>query len=122
MVIAARGGFVEVVIEQWPDVAGGRGQDNMVRINHGDGTFADYVHLMQDGAIVEPGMTVQQGDTLASSGNSGYSSGPHLHFHVERYGTCNPIDGCLSVAVNFRNTRANPIGLVEGQAYLAGGG
>ena len=120
-VIAARGGLVEVIIEQWADVAGGRGQDNMVRINHGDGTFADYVHLMQDGAIVELGMTVQQGDTLASSGNSGYSSGPHLHFHVERYGTCNPTDGCQSVPVNFRNTRANTFGLVEGQVYLARG-
>ena len=92
----------------------------MVRVNHGDGTFADYVHLMQDGVIVENGMSVEQGDTIAHSGNSGFSSGPHLHFHVERYGTCNPIEGCISAPVNFRNTTPNPTGLVTGQVYAAG--
>lgn len=125
-VIASRDGLVEVVIRQWPDVAGGRGQDNMVRINQGDGTFADYVHLMQDGALVEVGDIASQGDTIAFSGNSGYSAGPHLHFHVERYGTCTPIDpstgagGCQSVPVNFRNTDPNPTGLVTGRTYEAG--
>ena len=125
-VTAARPGLVEVVIQQWPDNAGGRGQDNMVRVNHGDGTFADYVHLMQNGVRVQLGETVEQGDTLAASGNSGFSSGPHLHFHVEKYGTCTPSDpitgegGCEAAPVNFSNTAPNPTGLVEGTSYRAG--
>lgn len=125
-VVASRPGLVEVVIERWPDVTGGRGKDNMVRVNHGDGSFADYVQVRQNGVVVSTGDRVQQGDTVAFSGNSGFSSGPHLHFHVELHGTCTPTDpvtregGCQSAPVNFSNTIANPTGLVTGQFYEAG--
>lgn len=56
---------------------------NQVRIVHEDGTMAVYAHLQADSVRVAPGMRVPAGTWLANSGNSGYSSGPHLHFVVQ---------------------------------------
>jgi len=55
---------------------------NYVRIMHIDGTFATYYHLKQRGVLVSIGQKVSQGEALGYSGNTGYSSGPHLHFSV----------------------------------------
>ncbi|MFA5233425.1 MAG: M23 family metallopeptidase [Sulfurimonas sp.] len=55
---------------------------NFVTIEHSDGTFATYYHLKQNGVAVSVGNTVKRGDLLGYSGNTGYSSGPHLHFAV----------------------------------------
>lgn len=55
---------------------------NFVTIEHSDGTFATYYHLKQNGVAVSVGNAIQKGDLLGYSGNTGYSSGPHLHFAV----------------------------------------
>ncbi|MDQ1245230.1 MAG: Peptidase protein [Campylobacterota bacterium] len=55
---------------------------NFVTIEHSDGTFATYYHLKQNGVAVSVGNLVKRGDLLGYSGNTGYSSGPHLHFAV----------------------------------------
>ncbi|MDF1884459.1 M23 family metallopeptidase, partial [Sulfurimonas sp. SAG-AH-194-C21] len=55
---------------------------NYVKLMHNDGTFAIYYHLKYKGVIVKVGERVSQGEALAYSGNTGYSSGPHLHFAV----------------------------------------
>jgi murein DD-endopeptidase MepM/ murein hydrolase activator NlpD len=51
---------------------------------HDDGTFGVYAHLRQGSALVRPGQRVSNGQLIAQSGNSGYSTGPHLHFAVLR--------------------------------------
>jgi LysM repeat protein len=53
---------------------------NLVVINHGNGYETFYAHL--DGFNVTPGQTVYQGNVIAYSGNTGCSSGPHLHFEI----------------------------------------
>jgi murein DD-endopeptidase MepM/ murein hydrolase activator NlpD len=57
---------------------------NTVAIAHDDGTVAEYAHLSSGPAFVTVGQRVQAGDLLGHSGNSGYSSGPHLHFIVSK--------------------------------------
>lgn len=53
---------------------------NHVIIYHSDGTFGIYAHLVQNGAMVNQRDSVKKGDLIGYSGNTGWSSGPHLHF------------------------------------------
>jgi murein DD-endopeptidase MepM/ murein hydrolase activator NlpD len=57
---------------------------NYVVVLHDDGTTGEYHHLMQDGVAVNVGDSVESGDLLGFSGNTGFSSIPHLHFAVYR--------------------------------------
>lgn len=57
---------------------------NLVQILHEDGTYAVYAHLNWNSIRVRPGDQVSRGQYIADSGNTGFSSGPHLHFAVLR--------------------------------------
>jgi murein DD-endopeptidase MepM/ murein hydrolase activator NlpD len=61
-----------------------RDEANFVQILHDDGTTAVYAHLQLDTVRVRPGQRVERGEYIANSGNTGFSSGPHLHFVVLR--------------------------------------
>ena len=58
------------------------GRANFVRILHPDGTWAVYAHLSEINTQLNPGDWVEAGTQIGLSGNSGFSSGPHLHFAV----------------------------------------
>ena len=55
---------------------------NMIVVDIGNGAFAFYAHLQRDSLKVKLGDTVKTGQPLALLGNTGNSTGPHLHFHV----------------------------------------
>ncbi|PHR57100.1 MAG: hypothetical protein COA44_06835 [Arcobacter sp.] len=55
---------------------------NYIIIKHEDGTMAMYGHLKQDGVRVNLGQRVYKHQLIGYSGNTGYSSGPHLHVHI----------------------------------------
>lgn len=114
-VVAARGGTVLETEEQFVDGNRTPGQENFVLITHSDRTVGRYFHLTQYGAAVQPGETVLAGQLIGHSGDTGNSSGPHLHFDVA---TC-PEIGCATLPIVFRNTRPHPMGLVEGEVYEA---
>jgi len=80
-VLAARGGRVVRVVDRH-DGRGTQAPNNLVVIEHGDGTRGHYLHLEQGGAQVEVGQRVRQGQAIGRSGNVGRSLLPHLHFHV----------------------------------------
>lgn len=87
-ICAARGGVVLKV----KDVDSKHGKTikylpygNYITIYHKDGTFADYFHIQKEGSKVEVGDNVVAGQVIALSGNTGWTSGPHLHFQVYIY-------------------------------------
>ncbi|TKR30852.1 M23 family metallopeptidase [Luteimonas gilva] len=86
-VMAARAGTVMQIESDFAQAGlseeeyGGRA--NFVRILHDDGTMALYAHLQQDGALVRVGQRIRQGQQIGLSGNTGFTSGPHLHFAVQ---------------------------------------
>lgn len=57
-------------------------EGNHVIIKHDDGTYGNYWHLKHNGALVNVGDTIQQGQVIGLSGNTGYTAFPHLHFEV----------------------------------------
>jgi murein DD-endopeptidase MepM/ murein hydrolase activator NlpD len=107
-VVAARDG---VVVSTRNDQAGARPNPggNHVRILHDDGTMGVYLHLQQGSVQVAPGQRVYAGTQIARSGNTGHSTGPHLHFVVQRnvglavesipFQFAQPLDGRPALAV-----------------------
>lgn len=84
-ICAARGG---IVVEVKKDSKKGGikpkflSEGNHVIIKHDDGTYGNYWHLKYNGAFVNVGDTVMQGDVIALAGKTGYAAFPHLHFEV----------------------------------------
>ncbi|MGW0844951.1 M23 family metallopeptidase [Streptomyces sp. NPDC002787] len=77
-VVAAHGG---TVVKAGGNGAGdGPAYGNAVVIKHGNGTFSQYAHLSK--VHVKAGQIVKTGQRIALSGNTGNSSGPHLHFEI----------------------------------------
>jgi len=68
------------------------GYGTYVQINHGNGNITTYAHLKR--ITVNPTQRVKVGDLIALSGNSGNSTGPHLHFQLYKgvHGYVNPMD------------------------------
>ena len=84
---AARAGVVARVEEAhskgcWKDGCGKFA--NYIVILHSDGTTGEYYHLSENGALVDEGDIVTQGQKIGFSGNTGHTTMPHLHFAVYR--------------------------------------
>jgi len=82
-VVAAAGGVVQF--------AGFHPQyGNVIDIDHGNDLVTRYAHLSK--VLVKEGDMVQRGRHIADSGNTGRSTGPHLHFEVRFRGAAqNPM-------------------------------
>ncbi|WP_425604545.1 peptidoglycan DD-metalloendopeptidase family protein [Novilysobacter erysipheiresistens] len=86
-VLAARDGVVMQVESGFDrtgldrDKYGGRA--NFVRILHDDGAMTLYAHLKPGGVLVRVGQRVRGGQQIGLSGNTGFTTGPHLHFVVQ---------------------------------------
>ena len=63
-----------------------RGYGNYIMVEHANGTRTLYAHLQK--RLVDVGATVEGGQLIGKGGNTGRSSGPHLHFEI-RYGEVN---------------------------------
>lgn len=79
---------------------------NQISVCHDDGTVAIYAHLQQQGSLVEIGEEVFAGQAIGLSGNTGFSTTPHLHLVLMK--------GAESIPIQFRNL---PDSLVQGLSY-----
>lgn len=100
-VVAAHKG---TVVKAGPNGAGdGPAYGNAVVIKHSNGKYSQYAHLSK--VNVKIGQTVKTGQKIALSGNTGNSSGPHLHFEIRttpNYGSAlNPAAFLRSVHVSI---------------------
>jgi murein DD-endopeptidase MepM/ murein hydrolase activator NlpD len=117
VVLAARGGVI--VGLRTDSTAHGVGERfkksaNYVIVRHSDGTYGEYLHLQPNAAMVRLGETVRAGQPIAHSGNSGYSSRPHLHFGVFRIREDNTRE---SILVKMRIGTGVGTVLEEGRNY-----
>lgn len=86
-VLAARTGMVMQVESDFSKAGlkkekyGGRA--NFVRILHDDGSMALYAHLATNGVLARVGQRVGAGQQIGLSGNTGFTTGPHLHFALQ---------------------------------------
>ncbi|MDZ7682963.1 MAG: M23 family metallopeptidase [Fodinibius sp.] len=109
LVSAVRGGVVGYVKDhnnEGGDNEAYMDKGNLIMVCHSDGTVAIYAHLKYEGSIVNVGEHVFAGQVIGFSGNTGFTTGPHLHFVL--------MVGDRSVPLKFRNL---PEELVEGREY-----
>jgi murein DD-endopeptidase MepM/ murein hydrolase activator NlpD len=115
-VVAARAGKVVVVIdgfERGGPVKSLQSKANAVVVLHDDGTFASYGHLAK-GVAVKQGEAVAVGQLLGRSGNTGYTSEPHLHFAVW---ALDQAGEASTVPIRFAGRSAEGFVPVEGSYY-----
>ncbi|GHH39849.1 M23 family metallopeptidase [Streptomyces candidus] len=91
-----------IVVKAGPNGGGdGPAYGNAIVVRHADRTYSQYAHLSR--LQVKPGQRVAAGQRIALSGNTGNSSGPHLHFEIRttaNYGSAiNPVAYLRSVGV-----------------------
>lgn len=115
-IVAAREG---VVIETKEDSSVGGltseyiDKGNFVLIYHADGTFGSYFHLRKNGVAVKAGQQVKKGQIIGYSGNTGWSSAPHLHFEV----LLPSIEDKRTVPTKFSVSNGKTESLLEGKSY-----
>jgi murein DD-endopeptidase MepM/ murein hydrolase activator NlpD len=118
-IYAARAGTVfEVASTNFSggmDAAQDIAKANIVRIMHDDGSQAAYAHLNWNSIRVRPGDRVERGQYIADSGNTGFSSGPHLHFVV----MVNLGMRLASVPVLFEGPNRTPVEATTGNTLVA---
>jgi murein DD-endopeptidase MepM/ murein hydrolase activator NlpD len=87
---------------------------NYVVIKHDDGTMAEYLHLQHNGVLVHLGDHVAPDQAIALSGNTGFTTEPHLHFAVF---TLDARSTCRSQPVTFRLRTGDTCTPTEGNFY-----
>ena len=75
-----------------------------VVIRHANGLQSYYAHGTKGSITVSPGQTVKQGQKIMLSGNTGNSSGPHLHFEVRK----SPYNYKSNATAYGQDSRVNP--------------
>lgn len=91
-IYAMRAGKVVGLQDKYPDTGGGRSKIskfNYVWLEHDGGYRSAYLHMQQDfldAVNLKKGAYVEAGQLIGYSGNSGWSTGPHLHIEVQKPG------------------------------------
>jgi murein DD-endopeptidase MepM/ murein hydrolase activator NlpD len=112
-VCAARPGRVVRIIDTFDEGGADRSfidKCNIVEIQHTDRSTASYVHLAAKSVLVRLNQDVHAREVIAFSGNTGWSSRPHLHFHCATQGS--------RIATRFATHRGDLHYLEQGHWYV----
>lgn len=106
-VLAPAPGRVLRAVDSIPDnIPGEMNRDaifgNHVVVDHGNGEFSVLAHLRRGSVTVEAGESVERGRRIGACGNSGNSSEPHLHYHLQDAPEPGRADGLPAVFRNYR--------------------
>lgn len=93
---------------------------NFVVIEHNRGEYSFLAHLQKGSVCVRPGDTVRRGQRIGACGNSGHSTEPHLHFHIQDHPN---FFLAASLPVRFSHLQFvdNPDSEISSEAYLTQG-
>jgi murein DD-endopeptidase MepM/ murein hydrolase activator NlpD len=111
-ILAAASGTVVSAVDGVPDNAPGSmnpllAVGNCLIIDQGSNEYAVYAHLKPDSLRVHRGDKVRSGQVLALCGNSGNSSEPHLHFHLQDKATLQDGAGIAPYFTKVKCRRGN---------------
>lgn len=112
-VIATLNGTVEMVVNSYSE---GRNQaagyGNYVKIKHDNGDSTIYGHMYLNSIKVSIGDQVKQGQVLGKMGNSGNSTGTHLHFEIRSGGS--PVDPANYISLDNPRPESSRVNYVGG--------
>lgn len=85
LVLAAKAGVVTDIKDCYKN--GGKNLNyvdkiNYITLKHSNNEFSQYAHIKYKGMLVKVGDKVKEKQPIALSGNTGFSTSPHLHFHI----------------------------------------
>ncbi|SNY99456.1 M23 family metallopeptidase [Flagellimonas pacifica] len=110
------GKIVDVVNDIEDNIPGKFNQDsptgNRVIIDHENGEFSILAHFKKGSIIVSVGDEILKGQELGKAGNSGNSSEPHLHYHLQT--TADPFNG-EGLPAQFQNYYADKVFVKRGE-------
>jgi murein DD-endopeptidase MepM/ murein hydrolase activator NlpD len=116
-ILAPGDGVIAGVLDGVPDNVPGamnpkQVAGNYVSIDHGNGEFSMLCHLQPGSLAVSVGQRVKAGQKLGLTGNSGNTSEPHLHYHLQTTATFHK---GLGLPPQFQNYRANGERVARGE-------
>lgn len=88
---------------------------NHVVLNHGNGEFSFLAHLKQGSVSVGPGDVIEAGTPVGVCGNSGNTSEPHLHFHMQTDAVFHAGAGGEGLPAQFLDYRADGKRVARGE-------
>jgi murein DD-endopeptidase MepM/ murein hydrolase activator NlpD len=121
-VLASRSGRVVEIVQRHDKHGMGlkmRSFANYVIIEHADKTLGRYFHLKQNSVTVKLGAEVKAGELLALSGDTGRTSGAHLHFVVTKAQEYKEAYRSVSIPIKFLCTEGIVDKPVKGATYCS---
>lgn len=88
--------------------------NNYIKVLHSDGTIMQYLHLKKFGVKVKVGQKVKKGQHIGFSGNTGWSTGPHLHLELYLIDRDN---NYTSLPMQFNSSNGIIDELLEGEIF-----